>query len=122
MATAKVIVFPFKKAALLVAIVLIVALQFRFSPLPKAFASHSRISLGTADSFAVLGGTAVTGTNTNVVNGDVGLSPTTGAAITLLTCAEMASGTIYDVDGAYTGGGGGSTACLQTNAGLLTNA
>jgi len=110
-------------ALLLVLIPLVVLTLTLFKTPPKVsevFASHSRVDLGTADGFVVLAGTAVTGTNTNVVNGDVGLSPTTGAAITLLTCAEMATGTIYDVDGAYAGGGGGSTACRINNAGLLT--
>ena len=49
------------------------------------------------------------------------MSPTGGTAITGLTCAEV-TGTIYDTNGGYTGGGGSGTACLQTNAGLLTAA
>lgn len=87
----------------------------------KVSASHSRVDLLTADDFAVLAGSAVTDTGTTAIEGDVGLSPTGGTAITGLTCAEM-TGTIYDTNGGYTGGGGGSTACLETNAGVLTTA
>jgi len=87
----------------------------------KAYAATSRVDLLTADGFAVLGGSAVTGTNTNIVTGNVGLSPTGGTGITELTCSEV-TGTIYDTNGGYTGGGGGSTACLVTDAGLLTTA
>lgn len=108
---------------LLLVFIPLVVLAVAFFGVPeKVLASHSRVDLLSSDNFAVLAGTAVTGTNTNVVSGDVGLSPTTGAAITLLTCAEMSAGVIYDVDGAYAGGGGGSTACRLTNPGLLTTA
>lgn len=108
-----------KFLTLLLVVILSVVLIISFITTPsKVLASHSRVDLLTTDNFAVLAGSAVTGTNTNVVNGDVGLDPTGGASITLLTCTEMASGTIYDNDGLYTGGGGGSTACRVTNAGL----
>lgn len=90
--------------------VLVILMQFVFVPIPEVYASHARVDLLTTDDFAVLAGSAVIGTNTNVVNGDVGLDPTGGASITLLTCAEMATGTIYDNNGGYAGGGGGSTA------------
>ena len=81
----------------------------------------TRVDLLTADGFAVLAGSAVTGNGTCTVTGNVGLSPTGGTAITELTCAEV-TGTIYDTNAGYTGGGGGSTACLVTDAGLLTTA
>jgi hypothetical protein len=78
--------------------------------------------LGTAENFAILAGSAITNTGAGTsITGDVGLSPTGGAAITGLTCAQV-TGTIYDTDGGYTGGGGGSTACLTTNPDLLTTA
>ena len=104
------------------ALLLVILMQFTFIPLPKAFASHPRVNLQTSDNFAVLAGSAIsnTGAPTAVV-GDVGLSPTGGTAITGLTCAQV-TGTIYDTNGGYTGGGGSGTACLQTNAGLLTAA
>lgn len=114
-----------KKINLLKFLVVLIALVIKVPPLfttpPPVLATTSRVDLLTADSFAVLGGSAVTGTNTNVVTGDVGLSPAGGTAITELTCAEV-TGTIYDTNGGYTGGGGGSTACLVTDAGKLTTA
>lgn len=100
----------------------LVALTAPFSTTPaKVYAATTRISLGTADDFAILAGAAVTGTGANTVVGNVGLSPTGGTAITALTCAEV-TGTIYDTNGGYAGGGGGSTTCRVTDAGLLTTA
>lgn len=89
----------------------------------RAFSNPAAITLGSASNFAILAGSAVTGTGTDVVIGDAGLSPTTGAAITLLTCGEMSGASkIYDVDAAYVGGGGGSTACLSADHALATTA
>jgi len=56
------------------------------------------VQLGTATPFAVLAGTAVSDVPTSSITGDVGLSPTTGAAITGLTQTEV-TGSIYSVDG-----------------------
>ncbi len=85
-----------------------------------AYAATTRVGLGTADGFAVLGGSAISDTPTSVISGDVGLSPGGGASITGLKCSEV-TGTIYDTNGGYTGNGGG-TACRTTNSGLLTTA
>jgi len=71
-------------------------------------------SLGTADSFAVLAYSKVENTGFSVVTGDVGLSPTTGAAITGFP-PGMVIGNIYSVD-AF--GPAGSI----NNPGLLTTA
>jgi hypothetical protein len=88
----------------------------------QVYAVQDRVDLLTADTFAVLAGSAISDTGTTAIIGDVGLSGSGGGAdITGLTCAEV-TGTIYDTNGGYTGGGGGSTACLVTDAGLLTTA
>jgi ice-binding like protein len=79
-----------------------------------ALAAPTAVSLGTAAPFAVLAGDAVTNVPTSVILGDVGLTPTTGAAITGLTCAEV-TGTIYTVDLA-------GPLCRDVNPGLLTTA
>lgn len=72
------------------------------------------VDLGTVGSFAIFADDAITDANpTGAVVGDVGLTPTTGASITGLTCAQV-TGTIYDVDGAYAG------LCEVSDAGLLT--
>lgn len=95
------------------------AILFSFSS--PVLAITSRVNLLTADGFAILGGSAISNTPTSTISGDVGLSPTGGTAITGLTCAEI-TGTLYDTNGGYTGGGGGSTACRLQNASLLTAA
>lgn len=50
-------------------------------------------SLGTAESFAVLGGTTVTNTGSSVVTGDLGVSP--GAAVTGFPPGVVLGGTIH---------------------------
>lgn len=75
-------------------------------------ASPPTVPLGTAASFSVLAGTAITNTGATTVYGDVGLSPTTGAAITGFPPGTV-TGTIYAVDAA---GPAGSV----NNPGLLT--
>ncbi len=102
---------------LLVFIPLAVLTITLFTPPPKAYAATSP-SLGQADGFAVLANTSITDVPTSAITGNVGLSA--GASITGLKCSEV-TGTIYDGDGGYTGNGGG-TACLVTNAGLVTQA
>ncbi len=79
------------------------------------FTSQAPVDLGTAGTFAILSKTGVTDVYASVVNGDVGSSPITGAAV-LLTCPEVATGTIYTVDAA------GPIACRTTNATFLTAA
>jgi hypothetical protein len=71
--------------------------------------------LGVASSFAVLAATLISDAGGSAIIGDVGLSPGSGAAIGLL-CTQV-TGTVYDVDAAFTGG-----TCLVTNAFLLGNA
>jgi hypothetical protein len=95
-------------AAFVVAIMMVTLL------VQTATAAATTVPLGTAGSFAILAGTAITDVPTSTIDGDVGLSPTTGAAITGLTCAEV-TGTIYTVD--LTG-----PLCRDADAGLLTTA
>lgn len=70
------------------------------------------VGLGTAGSFAVLAGAGITDVPTSTITGNVGLSPTTGAAIGL-ACGQV-TGTIYAVDGF------GPAPCSVSNHGLLT--
>ena len=62
-----------------------------------ASAAATLVPLGTAANFAVLAGTGVTNVPPSSITGSVGVSPTTGASMTALSCAEV-SGTIYSVD------------------------
>lgn len=57
------------------------------------------VDLGTASSFAILAGSEITdaGGFSGIITGDVGLSPTTGAAIGLIK-PQVPGGTIYAVD------------------------
>lgn len=54
-------------------------------------------SLGTAASFSILAGSAVTNVPTSSIAGNVGLSPAAGSYYTGLTAAQV-TGTIYAVD------------------------
>ncbi len=69
--------------------------SFSLSASGTAFAATT-VDLNSAANFAVLAGSGISDTNPSTVTGDVGLSPTTGAAIGI-TSAEV-TGTIYAVD------------------------
>lgn len=62
-------------------------------------APQAPVNLGTAGTFAILSKTGVTNVPASAVNGNVGASPITGAAIGL-TCPEVMTGTIYSVNAA----------------------
>lgn len=72
------------------------------------------VRLGLAGSFAILSKSGITNVYKTTVNGDVGTSPITGAAIGL-SCAEV-TGTIYSVNAA------GPLPCRVTNSSRLTTA
>ncbi len=80
---------------------------------PVAQAAQATVNLGAAAPFAILAGTAniTDAGNASVINGNVGLSPATGAAIGLL-CSQV-TGTIYSVDAA------GPLPCRVTNGPLM---
>lgn len=63
-----------------ISLLTIVLMGFIFIPLQKVYAVQSKVNLGTADRFAVLGGSTITNTGSSVIVGDIGLSP--GSAIT----------------------------------------
>src|SRR6202030_3844615 len=74
-----------------------VAWSFTTGAVP--FTGQRPVSLGKAAMFAILTKSGITDVFASAINGDVGASPITGAAIHL-TCAEMLTGTIYTVDAA----------------------
>lgn len=74
---------------------------------------QAAVSLGAAGTFAILAKTGVTNVFASAINGDVGASPITGAAIRL-TCAEVKTGKIYAVDAA------GPLPCAVIDPTLLT--
>ena len=83
-------------------------------------AGPAPVNLGSAAHFTILAGAAITTTGGGIVNGDVGASPITGAAIHL-TQAQV-NGTIYAVDAAGPAGSVIDAALLLTAKGDLTTA
>jgi len=81
-----------------------------------ARAAQATVNLGSASPFAILSGTPniTDAGNASVINGNVGLSPASGAGIGL-TCSQV-SGTIYSVDAT------GPLPCRETNSPLLLTA
>jgi hypothetical protein len=78
------------------------------------------VTLGSAASFVILAQAGITNVPSSPITGNVGAHPITGTAIGV-TCAEV-SGTVYDTDGAYTGGGAADVTCRVTDATLLGTA
>jgi hypothetical protein len=78
------------------------------------------VDLGAAGSFVILAQAGITNVPNSPITGNVGSHPVTGAAIGV-TCGEV-SGTLYDTDGAYTGGGAADVTCRTTDATLLDTA
>ncbi len=78
-----------------------------------AHAAQATVNLGTTAPFAILSGTPdiTDAGNASVIQGNVGLSPATGAGIGL-TCSQV-TGTIYSVDAA------GPLPCRVTDSSLL---
>ena len=72
------------------------------------------VDLGNAETFAVLSQSGITNVYRSAIDGDVGTSPITGAAL-LLTCDEV-TGNVYTVDAA------GPLPCVTTDATFLTSA
>ena len=83
-------------------------------------AGPAPVYLGAASSFTLLAGAAVTTTGGGIINGDVGASPITGAAIHLTQ--PQVSGTIYSVDAAGPAGSVISPTLLAAAKGDLTTA
>ena len=76
---------------------------------------QTAVSLGSAGTFAILSKSGITDVFASAINGDVGASPITGAAIHL-TCAEVMTGRVYSVNAA------GPLPCRVTAPTLLTKA
>lgn len=76
-----------------VGVLAIIALAVLFFGSSSAFA---QISLGTSQSFAVLGGSSVTNTGSSVITGNVGVSP--GTSVTGFPPGVVAGGAIHAAD------------------------
>ena len=76
--------------------------------------AQTTVPLGTAGSFAVLGGSTVTNTGPTILNGDLGVWP--GTSITGFP-PGIVNGTIHDDDGVAIGGQSDSTTAYNFAAG-----
>src|ERR1035437_8714067 len=75
---------------------LVLAVAFMAAPRTLLAAGPAPVDLGSAAHFTILAGATITTTGGGIINGDIGASPITGAAIHL-TQAQV-NGTIYAVD------------------------
>jgi Ice-binding-like/Bacterial Ig domain len=78
-------------------------------------AQAASVGLGTADSFAVLAGTAVTNTGPSVIAGDLGVTP--GAAVTGFPPGLVTAGTVHAADAAALQAQGDLTTAYNDAAG-----
>src|ERR1700694_4484225 len=90
-------------------------IQWTFTTNAVEITGQTPVPLGTAASFAILTKSGITDVFPSAINGNVGASPITGAAIHL-RCTEMMTGIIYSVDAA------GPLPCRVTAPTLLTKA
>ena len=90
-------------------------IAWRFTTNPVVLTGQTPVSLGTAGTFAILTKSGITDVFASAINGDIGASPITGAAIHL-TCAEVMTGKVYSVNAA------GPLPCRVTDPTLLTKA
>jgi hypothetical protein len=90
-------------------------IEWTFTTNAVEFTGQTPVPLGRAAPFAILTKTGITDVFPSAINGDVGASPITGAAIHL-KCAEVITGIIYTVDAA------GPLPCRVTAPALLTKA
>jgi len=89
--------------------------EWTFTTNAVEFTGQAPVPLGTAGRFAILTKSGITDVFPSVINGDVGASPITGAAIHL-KCSEIKTGTVYSVNAA------GPLPCRVTDPTLLTRA
>src|ERR1035438_2376223 len=98
----------------------VLAVAFMAAPRTLLAAGPAPVDLGSAAHFTILAGATITTSGGGVINGDIGASPITGAAIHL-TAAQV-NGTIYTVDAAGPAGSVVASAMLTTAKGDLTAA
>ncbi|MFA5934805.1 MAG: ice-binding family protein [Candidatus Paceibacterota bacterium] len=110
-----------KKIILNTAILSMIAFTFGLIGSTKVFAAGPPVidllSIIT-NNFVILAETAVTDANPalTLIVGNIGLSSAAGSNIAGLSCTEI-TGSIYDVDGTYTGGHDSNISCLLAGPG-----
>lgn len=88
-------------------------------PAPRAFGQGTAPTLGTAQSFAVLGASTVTNTGPTVVTGDLGVSP--GTAVVGFPPGIVVGGAIHAADAVALQGQTDTTTAYNTLAGEACN-
>ncbi len=88
-------------------------IEWTFTTNAVEFVGQTPVALGAAGPFAILTKSGVTDVFPSAINGNVGASPITGAAIHL-TCAEVVTGKSFSVNAA------GPLPCRVVNPTLLT--
>jgi LPXTG-motif cell wall-anchored protein len=103
----------FKNASLIVVLAVLSVFVMLLAVSHTVKAAPATVDLKTASPFAVLSGTPniTDAGNSSVINGNVGLSPASGAGIDV-TCSQV-TGVIYSVDAT------GPLPCRETNSPLL---
>jgi hypothetical protein len=87
---------------------------------PSAQAAEAPVGLGTATSFAVLAGSAVSNTGPSVITGDLGVSP--GSAVTGFPPGLVTNGAIHATDGLADGAQADVTTAYNDAAGRSSTA
>jgi hypothetical protein len=76
---------------------------FSFSLFPQNVSAYgpwdnpAPVDIGSAADFIAIGKTAITGDNLTTFGGNIGVSPTGAAGLTLVTCANMTAGRMYTI-------------------------
>jgi len=83
--------------------------------------SAAPVNLGVAGNFVILTTTGITNVPSSTIDGTIGSSPITAAAMNNVLCSEV-TGSIYGVDAAYTGDGIDVTCFVPGTTGGTPNA
>lgn len=83
----------------LIALLVVIVMQFVFIPFAPRVQAASNPNLGTASTYSILSGTTVTNTGTTTISGDVGIYPTGGGGATGFGTVTL-GGTLHDSDAA----------------------
>jgi hypothetical protein len=108
-----------RKHPTLKSLIALTAIMVMFGAAASGAQAANSISLGSANSFAVLGGSAVTNTGTSFIDGNVGVSPLT--SVSGFPPGVITGGTIHAADGVADGAQSDLTIAYDNAAGQSTD-